>query len=79
MQGSNFQIEAGNLAFSVTLFVLGSTICLGLLQYRRFSSINAELGGPFGTKSISALIFFFIWISYIVLSALEAYCIIPNF
>ncbi|GMS79921.1 hypothetical protein PENTCL1PPCAC_2096 [Pristionchus entomophagus] len=77
INGTVFRVNAGSLAFSVTLFIMGSIICIGLLQYRRFNRrVGGELGGPMGCKIISVVIFFSVWIMYLLLSTLEAYCII---
>ena len=88
------RVHAGSLAFSVTMFLIGSTICIFLLQYRRYEiffiqiinfnsrfnkNVHAELGGPVGCKKISAFIFFGVWVAYLILACLEAYCIIPGF
>lgn len=45
--GRDFRVEAGSLASSVSLFLIGSFICFSVLQYRRYNSeIGGELGGP---------------------------------
>ena len=78
--GTTFKVEAGSLASSVTLFLIGSVICLSILQYRRYNrNIKGELGGPKGPKTIAAGIFILVWIFYIIISTLVAYCIIPGF
>uniref|UniRef100_A0A0M3IBA4 Na_Ca_ex domain-containing protein n=1 Tax=Ascaris lumbricoides TaxID=6252 RepID=A0A0M3IBA4_ASCLU len=79
LNGSEFHVHAGSLAFSVTMFLIGSTLCIFILQYRRFSYIKGELGGPLKMKIFSALIFICIWILYLLFSTLEAYCIISGF
>ncbi|VDM47119.1 unnamed protein product [Toxocara canis] len=78
-RGSEFHVHAGSLAFSVTMFLIGSTVCISLLQYRRFSSIKGELGGPMKMKIFSAFVFVCVWILYLLLSTLEAYCVIRGF
>ncbi|VDM60633.1 unnamed protein product [Angiostrongylus costaricensis] len=78
--GTRFIVNAGSLAFSVTMFIIGSIVCTAVLQFRRHNkSISGELGGPTRIKYISSMIFLFVWLSYIVLSTLEAYCVIPGF
>ncbi|CEF61835.1 Sodium/calcium exchanger 2 [Strongyloides ratti] len=75
--GTQFKVNAGSLAFSVTLFVIGSSICIGLLMYRRSrKNIGGELGGPAKTKIISGCIFIAVWLMYLTLSILDAYCIL---
>lgn len=67
-----FRVQAGSLAFSVTLFIIGSVICIALLQFRRFPlvsthnnecsicrfnrKVGGELGGPMGCKITSVLV-----------------------
>ncbi|KAK6028359.1 Calx-beta domain protein [Ostertagia ostertagi] len=78
--GTRFMVQTGSLAFSVTMFIIGSVICIAVLQYRRFSkTIAGELGGPVRLKYISSAVFVLVWIAYLTLSTLEAYCIIPGF
>uniref|UniRef100_A0A158P9X3 Sodium/calcium exchanger 1 n=1 Tax=Angiostrongylus cantonensis TaxID=6313 RepID=A0A158P9X3_ANGCA len=78
--GTKFIVNAGSLAFSVTMFIIGSIVCIAVLQFRRHNkSISGELGGPTRIKYISSMIFLFVWLSYIILSTLEAHCIISGF
>lgn len=75
-----FRVEPGNLAFSVTTFtVLAVLAILILVLRRRAKSIGAELGGPRRYKIMCSLIFVLFWLIYIVLSALDSYCIINTF
>uniref|UniRef100_A0A0K0F0L1 Sodium/calcium exchanger 2 (inferred by orthology to a human protein) n=1 Tax=Strongyloides venezuelensis TaxID=75913 RepID=A0A0K0F0L1_STRVS len=75
--GTQFKVNAGSLAFSVTLFVIGSSICIGLLMYRRSKKdIGGELGGPGKIKILSGCIFIGVWLLYLTLSILDAYCIL---
>lgn len=79
-RGTTFYVATGSLAFSVTMFLIGSVVCVALLQYRRFNrKINGELGGPNAWRWISAGIFVCVWLLYILLSTLEAYCVIKGF
>uniref|UniRef100_A0A915DSA0 Sodium/calcium exchanger membrane region domain-containing protein n=1 Tax=Ditylenchus dipsaci TaxID=166011 RepID=A0A915DSA0_9BILA len=76
-QGTVFHVHAGSLATSVALFLMGSVICISILQIRRFSkSVHAELGGPAKCKWMSSIAFFFTWIVYITYCTLDAYCVI---
>ncbi|CAJ0579276.1 unnamed protein product, partial [Mesorhabditis spiculigera] len=78
--GTVFRVQAGALAYSVSLFLIGSVVCIAVLQFRRFNKgIQGELGGPPRCKYLAALIFFMLWGFYVLLSSLEAYCIIPGF
>ncbi|TKR60574.1 hypothetical protein L596_027801 [Steinernema carpocapsae] len=79
-KGSSFKIETGSLAFSVTLFLIGSVICISILQIRRKSkTVKGELGGPRREKTISVIIFLCVWLTYVLVSTLVSYCIIPSF
>ncbi|XP_046696227.1 sodium/calcium exchanger 1a isoform X1 [Silurus meridionalis] len=74
-----FRVAPGTLAFSVTLFTIFAFICIAVLMYRRRPSIGGELGGPRGAKILTSGLFFSLWLLYIVLSSLEAYCLIKGF
>ncbi|XP_029601456.1 sodium/calcium exchanger 1, partial [Salmo trutta] len=79
-KGQVFRVDPGSLAFSVTLFTVMACICVMILLYRRRASVaGGELGGPRTTKIITSLVFLFMWLIYILLSSLEAYCHIPGF
>ncbi|XP_067617993.1 sodium/calcium exchanger Calx isoform X3 [Eurosta solidaginis] len=74
-----FRVEAGTLAFSVTLFLSGAVVAVCLIMYRRKKSIGGELGGPTPQKYIHSAIFFSLWLIYLVMSTLEAYGVIQGF
>ncbi|XP_077426891.1 sodium/calcium exchanger 1-like isoform X3 [Vanacampus margaritifer] len=78
-QNQLFRVDPGTLAFSVTLFTIFAFICIAVLIYRRRPEIGGELGGPPLAKKATAGFFFSLWLAYIVLSSLEAYCYIPGF
>uniref|UniRef100_A0AAY4CIY1 Calx-beta domain-containing protein n=1 Tax=Denticeps clupeoides TaxID=299321 RepID=A0AAY4CIY1_9TELE len=79
-QGKSFQVPPGSLAFSVTLFTTLAVICVGVLLYRRRPSVaGGELGGPRTSKILTSLLFISLWLIYILLASLEAYCHIPSF
>ena len=76
-KGKEFVVQSGALGFSVTLFCVGALICILWLQYRRFSkSIGGEIGGPKAVRYFTFFMFLFVWVAYLVLSSLQAYCII---
>ncbi|CAD5223211.1 unnamed protein product [Bursaphelenchus okinawaensis] len=78
--GTQFKVEAGTLASSVTLFLIGSIVCFATLQWRRYhSQVRGELGGPKKYKLIATAIFIGCWLLYLFFSTLVAYCIIPGF
>lgn len=80
MNGTEFLVEPGSLGFSVTIFCFFALVAISLMMFRRLSPyIGAELGGPMPARYVTSLIFFSLWVSYIVLSSLEAYCVIKGF
>lgn len=68
---------AGNLAFSVMLFLICSTICFMILGLRR-ATLGGELGGPPGTRYLSAFICVTLWLIYVFFSSLRAYGVIEG-
>ncbi|XP_073681710.1 sodium/calcium exchanger 1a isoform X1 [Garra rufa] len=78
-QGQYFRVDPGTLAFSVTVFTIFAFICIAVLMYRRRPEIGGELGGPQTPKILTTTLFFSLWLTYIILSSMEAYCIIKGF
>ncbi|XP_008303767.1 sodium/calcium exchanger 1-like [Stegastes partitus] len=79
-KGKPFKVDPGSLAFSVTLFTILAVVCVLTLLYRRRASVaGGELGGPRTCKLITSLMFVSLWLIYILLASLEAYCHIPGF
>nr|KAG5714622.1 hypothetical protein BaRGS_000110 [Batillaria attramentaria] len=74
-KGTTFNVPAGTLSFSVTLYVISAVLAICLLLARRYLGIfgKAELGGPTGTKWMSAIFLGTLWLFYVVLSSLQAY------
>ncbi|XP_016297796.1 sodium/calcium exchanger 3-like isoform X2 [Sinocyclocheilus anshuiensis] len=79
MQGRAFEVQAGSLAFSVTLFTIFAFLAVSVLLYRRRPHIGGELGGPRTQRIFTTLFFFGLWFLYILFSSLEAYCDIQGF
>ncbi|OBS78229.1 hypothetical protein A6R68_19385, partial [Neotoma lepida] len=79
MQGQEFHVSAGTLAFSVTLFTIFAFVCLSVLLYRRRPHLGGELGGPRGCKLATTWLFVSLWLLYILFATLEAYCYIKGF
>merc|ERR1712142_693787 len=54
---------------------------IGLMMWRRNNpNIGAELGGPPGWRKITSIVLAGFWLTYVALSAMEAYCFIdPGF
>ncbi|KAK6316877.1 sodium/calcium exchanger 1 [Coregonus clupeaformis] len=79
-KGKKFLVEPGSLAFSVTLFTIMAFVCVLVLMYRRRAGVaGGELGGPRTAKLLTSLFFFSVWLMYIMLASLEAYCHVPGF
>ncbi|XP_034167377.1 solute carrier family 8 member 4a [Pangasianodon hypophthalmus] len=79
-KGQQFHVPPGSLAFSVTLFTMLALGSVLTLLYRRRASVSGgELGGPRTAKLLTALFFLTLWLIYILLASLEAYCHVPGF
>ncbi|KAM7377460.1 hypothetical protein PAMA_013984 [Pampus argenteus] len=79
-KGKTFKVDPGNLAFSVTLFTILAVVCVFILLYRRRATVaGGELGGPRTCKAITSLVFVSLWLIYIMLASMEAYCHLPWF
>ncbi|XP_012718209.2 sodium/calcium exchanger 1 isoform X1 [Fundulus heteroclitus] len=79
-KGEPFKVDPGNLAFSVTLFTIMAVLCVLTLLYRRRPSVaGGELGGPRTCKLLTSLLFVSMWLIYILLASMEAYCHIQAF
>jgi len=74
----DFEVEPGNLAFSVTLFCVEAFAAIALMMIRRHPSIGGELGGPRIPKILTSAFLAFLWFFYVFMSTLEAYKIIPS-
>lgn len=72
---TQFKVEQGSLAFSVTLFCTFAAVAVVILLIRRLKFFGGgELGGPTRYRIISSSLFLLLWIAYLVLSGLENYC-----
>lgn len=76
VQGNPFEVDPGSLAFSVTIFCVEAVVCCTIIVVRR--KFGGELGGPFKLRMITVVFFVFLWVFYIVMSALVTYCVIPS-
>ncbi|KAK4884010.1 hypothetical protein RN001_000281 [Aquatica leii] len=77
--GRAFNVNPGNLAFSVTIFCSGALITIAVLLLRRTSLVGGELGGPVVIKYFTAAFLFSLWIFYLVMSTLEVYHVVRGF
>ena len=73
--GQPFIVPAGDLAFSVMIFLITSVTCFIILIARRFI-IGGELGGPKASAYASAFLMVTLWFIYVIFSALKSYAII---
>lgn len=78
-RGSTFEVQPGNLAFSVTIFCVCALISCVVLLIRRNKACGGELGGPRRYKIPTTCLFAGLWVFYVTMSALEAYGVIPGF
>ncbi|XP_063720538.1 sodium/calcium exchanger 1-like isoform X2 [Symsagittifera roscoffensis] len=75
-----FAVDPGNLGFSVTTFCILALLCIAILMFRRYyTPIGAELGGPRLAKTITSVVLVGLWVLYVILCALVAYCVIEGF
>lgn len=74
-------MAVGSLDYSAAIYVVLSTIAMGVFIVRRNFTVfgNAELGGPMKPKILCGIFLISLWILYVVLSSLRAYNIIPGF
>merc|ERR1711899_103675 len=74
-----FEVKAGALTFSVTIYIICAVIAISLIMARRFLPVfgqdgqGAELGGNTVLKYISASVLLFLWFLYVILSSLQTY------
>jgi len=75
VQGQPFPVDSGSLGFSVVIFCIGAVCSVVILLSRRYIPAlgGAELGGPRVPKIISGIMLFTIWLSYVLISSLQAY------
>lgn len=76
VQGNSFEVDPGSLALSVTVFCIEAVLCCTVIVVRR--KFGGELGGPFKLRIVTVVFFLFLWLFYIIMSALVAYCVIPS-
>jgi len=64
-----YKVPAGDLVFSVFVFLIVAVICFMILIVRRVV-VGGELGGPKFSKYLSATLCIFLWFVYILMSTL---------
>lgn len=79
-KGTSFEVPAGNLGFSVTIFTVLAVAVVILLMLRRYVPLfGGELGGPTGPKVVSGIVMVGCWLLYVILSSLQTYGHIKGF
>merc|ERR1719394_323874 len=79
-KGETFDVKVGSLGFSVTIFCVEALVAILILLARRNPAVGGELGGPKAVKTVTSSIFVCLWITYVAVSAMEAYGVInPGF
>merc|ERR1712241_359949 len=79
-KGETFDVKVGSLGFSVTIFCVEALIAIMVLLLRRTPAVGGELGGPKAVKTVTSGLFVCLWVTYVGVSAMEAYGVIqPGF
>ena len=79
IRGTEFTVQAGSLGFSVLIFCIFAISAIFVLMLRRHSAVGGVLGGPMKFKLPTTIFLVFLWIMYVILSSLEAYCHFEGF
>lgn len=66
-----FVVQAGDLVFSVIVFMMCEFTALGVIAYRR-KAFQAELGGPAGPKTNTSILFVLLWVFYASVASWKA-------
>ena len=72
MQGGDYPVPKGDLAFSVIVFCVCACVCLSILTMRRYV-VGGELGGSGMFKRVTAAMVASLWFIYIILASMKAY------
>ena len=64
----------------MVLYTISAVIAIVIILIRRYVGFfgKAELGGPKAGKWVSCVIFIALWLTYIILSSLQAYGVITT-
>lgn len=71
-EGTDYNVPAGDLAFSVMLFLIVSVICIIVIIIRRYT-VGGELGGSNAGKYASGFFLICLWLFYIIMSIAKVY------
>lgn len=75
--GRPYYVPAGEVAYSVYVFLICALLCFAILIARRII-IGGELGGPKLSRYLSFWILTLLWCIYIVMSILNASETVPD-
>ncbi|XP_049781705.1 sodium/calcium exchanger 1-like [Schistocerca cancellata] len=78
-KGEQFNVNPGNMAFSVTIFCTEAAVAIMILVLRRSKMVGGELGGPKCIKWTTTCVLLSLWLIYLILSSLEVYDVIKGF
>ncbi|KAI3386889.1 hypothetical protein SNEBB_004533 [Seison nebaliae] len=79
-KGEKFIMDPGSIAFSVTIFCIFACIAIGIILLKRLPRFGGgELGGPKVVKYVTGGLLISLWMMYIIISSLKAYCHITGF
>ncbi|XP_049863637.1 sodium/calcium exchanger 1 isoform X3 [Schistocerca gregaria] len=78
-KGEQFNVNPGNMAFSVTIFCTEAAVAIIILVLRRSKMVGGELGGPKCIKWTTTCVLLSLWLIYLILSSLEVYNVIKGF
>ena len=77
--GTKFLVEPGSLGYSVMVFCICAVLCIALMILRRRPFIGGELGGTQKFRAPTSIFLLMLWMVYIIMSTLEAYCLVQGF
>jgi len=77
--GTKFLVVPGSLGYSVVVFCCCALLCIALMMIRRRPFVGGELGGTEKYKLPTSIFMFSLWMMYVILSSLEAYCHVQGF
>ena len=77
--GTRFLVVPGSLGYSVCVFCVCAFLCIALMMIRRRPMFGGELGGTQVYRLPTSIFMFSLWVLYVMLSSLEAYCHIQGF
>jgi len=81
VKGNKFEVKAGSLGFSITVFTMTAILAISLLAVRRNTNIfgRGELGGPKIPRYVSSIFLVVLWLIYVMISSLNTYGHIKGF